>query len=369
MSGTGEPADLRGFQAATRGARKVLVVDLGFLGDTVHLVPALWEIRRSYPEAALHVLTSPLGAGVLALTPCVDRAWAVELAPEKRSLRQHAAVLRALRRERFDVALNFSGADRTLFMTILAGARRSVTHEAGRKHFWSRWLLPDRVARRSAGMPVFEQRRAVLAECGLALASARFDLSVPEEARSWAAAHVPEGATHVSVSTAQALNEWPLAHWIALIRRLMELDPELQLVATGSGSERERRRLTELETSVARPRLRIFSDLPVPRLAALLERSARHLGADSGVTHLAAALGVPTLSIFRGYPGVNAWVPRGPRHRQLFAPCACASATQGRGSCHLRREAECLAGLSPDTVLAALTGPPPYPPRVEAFLA
>ena len=38
----------------TRDARKVMVLDLGFLGDTIHLLPALWMIRQAYPQAELH---------------------------------------------------------------------------------------------------------------------------------------------------------------------------------------------------------------------------------------------------------------------------------------------------------------------------
>ena len=107
------------FHAQTRTARKILVVDLGFLGDSVHLIPALWEIKRHHAPGALHVLTSTIGAEVLGLAPCVDRAWAVELYPQQRTLRQQWKVVRALRRERFDLAFNFSGADRTILMTAL----------------------------------------------------------------------------------------------------------------------------------------------------------------------------------------------------------------------------------------------------------
>src|SRR5438552_7384716 len=112
------PSELAHFYSRTRGARKVIVVDLGFLGDTVHLVPALWELKTAYAEASLHVLTTPVGAQVLQLVPCVDRAWEVELMREKRSLAQQWRTVHALRRERFDVAFNFSGADRTVFMTV-----------------------------------------------------------------------------------------------------------------------------------------------------------------------------------------------------------------------------------------------------------
>src|SRR6516225_4691993 len=126
------PPDPAKFYSTTRAARKIIVVDLGFLGDTVHLVPALWELKRGYPQAALHVLTAPVGAEVLRLVPCVDRAWAVELYREKRTLRQQWETIRGLRRERFDVAFNFNGADRTVIMTALTGARWRVGYPGGR---------------------------------------------------------------------------------------------------------------------------------------------------------------------------------------------------------------------------------------------
>ena len=71
------------FHEATRAAEKILVVDLGFLGDTLHLIPALWEIKRHYPGAELHMISAPLGAEVLRLAPCVDCVWPLELDPAK----------------------------------------------------------------------------------------------------------------------------------------------------------------------------------------------------------------------------------------------------------------------------------------------
>jgi ADP-heptose:LPS heptosyltransferase len=346
------PPDPTGLYAQTRVAHKILVVDLGFLGDTIHLVPALWEIKRHYPQGALHVLTSTLGAEVLGLAPCADRAWAVELYPHKRTLQQQWQVVRALRRERFDLAFNFSGADRTIMMTALAGARWKVAHEAGRKHWWNRWLIPNWVSRRSTELPVYEQRRAVLAACGFNLAPPQFDLRVPEEARTWAAAHIPEGALHFSINASTFMKEWPLPHWIELTRRLLRASPQLRIVATGSGDDRERARLRELSDSISAPALQTFTGLTVAQLAALLERCSRHVGGDSGVLHLAAALGVPTVSIFREYAGLKEWLPRGPQHRHLTAPCACAE--HMRESCRRRQIAECLAGLSPDSVAALL---------------
>src|SRR5271169_3785944 len=96
------------FYERTHAARKVIVVDLGFLGDTVHLVPALWEIKRNCPGAALHVVSTTIGAELLGLAPCVDRAWPVVLDPAKRSLGEQWRLVRHLRREQYEVAFNIA---------------------------------------------------------------------------------------------------------------------------------------------------------------------------------------------------------------------------------------------------------------------
>jgi hypothetical protein len=70
---------LPNFLERTRAATKIIVVDFGFLGDSVHLVPALWEIKRHYAGAQLHTLSATVGAELLAMAPCVDRPWAFPL--------------------------------------------------------------------------------------------------------------------------------------------------------------------------------------------------------------------------------------------------------------------------------------------------
>src|SRR6266481_2721028 len=192
--------DLGSFYTKTRDARKVIVVDLGFLGDTIHLLPALHELKRNYSRAELHVMTSRVGCEVLGLASCVDRAWAIEMSAHKRSLRQQSQVLRALRREQFDVAFNFSSADRTIFMTAITRARWRVAYSGGRSHFWSRWLVPFWIPYIQPTDPVFERRREMLRLCGLELAPARFGLHTPDSAREWAATQVPGSAIHCSIN-------------------------------------------------------------------------------------------------------------------------------------------------------------------------
>ena len=101
-------------------------------------------------------------------------------------------------------------------------------------------------------------------------------------------------------------------------------------------------------------------DLSIAELAAVLQRCKLHIGADSGVLHLAMALGTPTLALFRDYPGKAEWLPRGAMHHHLSGPCECITLPQP--PCAAQEEARCLAQITPASVFKEvrqiLTKPP-----------
>jgi heptosyltransferase-3 len=346
-------SELTHLYTRTRHARKVIVVDLGFLGDTIHLVPALWDIKDNYPEAELHVLTSTVGRDVLRLAPCVDKAWSVEMYAETRTLGEQWRVISALRREHFDLAINFSGADRTNFFTALTAARWRVSHRGARWHFYNSWLIPNWVPRQDPDLIVSEQRRRILAACGLTLTPARFNFKIDEPSARWAADLIPSPAIHISPNSAKATKEWPLEHYLTLIRQIREDHSALEIVLSGSARPRERERLSQLQSSLGHNRVRLLPDnLTIPQLAAVLSRCRLHIGSDSGVLHLAFALNLPSVSFLRQQPNFGAFMPAGPRHRVLSMPCPCID---GRSApCERLNRAECLAAIDPKCAAEAV---------------
>lgn len=339
------------FLARTRAARRVLVVDQGFLGDAIHLLPALWELRRNYVAARLEVVTTPVAGAVLAMAGCADRLWPLELMPDKRSLRAQWRLVRALRRERFDVAVNLNASDRSIILTGLSGARWRLGLSGGRWHFWNRWCIPHWLPEPDADLPVFEHHRRALAGAGFELGPSRFDLRVPDEERAWAERTVPPSSLHVSLNSANPLKEWPVRHYAAMTATVLARRPETAIVVSGTPKTREQARLDEFCRLAQDPRVqRLPATLSIAQLAAVLDRCRLHLGPDSGVIHLAMALGVPTVSLFRQRGGYRAWLPVGEIHRHVMAPCSCED---DRGSkCERRGEPECLAGVEPGTISA-----------------
>ena len=351
--------------------RKVLVVDLGFLGDTIHLLPALWELRRHHEKAELHVVTTPVGAEVLALAPWVDRVWTMPLGTPSPPWWRHLDLQWRLWREGFDRVVNFSGADRTLFVAGFIGVSDRVTRETARKGMWRRWLRGRSIPAPSRSQPVYEQRRQVLGGAGYTLEPARFELRIPAEARAWAESMLGEslsaigdgrgggaeaevGWVHVSVNASSPFKEWPMERWVSWTARFLG-EGRGRVLATGSARKREQERLRALEEGVGDSRLRIVTEgLTIVRLAALVARCRLHVGTDSGVTHLAMALGLPTVSVFRDYAGLEEWRPAGPRHRAVTSPCGCVDQPAMLPGCVAAGTAVCLARIGVDSVMVGV---------------
>jgi heptosyltransferase-2 len=100
---------------------------------------------------------------------------------------------------------------------------------------------------------------------------------------------------------------WPANRWAAVIRWLRETRGCSILLIGGEADEGARHALAQFNLPAA-------WNLPLPQLAAVLERCALFAGHDSGITHLAAAVGIPTLALF-GPTSPDIWAPLGPHVR------------------------------------------------------
>ena len=159
--------DAEHFLARTRTARKVMVLDLGFLGDTVHLLPALWMVRQAYPQAELHVTVAAHITSLMDCVPWVNRVWGYMRYPRHATLRENLQMVARLRREKFDVVINLNGSDRSSWLTFFSGARERLGRlpDDGGPPFWKR-MFTAHVSHPFTGEPVYLQRCRCLEKAG-----------------------------------------------------------------------------------------------------------------------------------------------------------------------------------------------------------
>ena len=255
-----------------------MVVSTTGLGDTIWAVPALESLRRSFPDCFLGVLTSGVGAEVLAHNPYIDAIY---------RFTSFFSLWRRLYQERFSDVLIFHASQRSaIFLSGMLGAARVVGTAGQNKQL--EWILTDAVA------PQFEheaeRRSRLIEQIGAApIASAPRVFLSDEERRThrlgagaWVAFH--PGAK-------EPFRRWPAEHFIAVGRALQAKGK--QILITGSAAERQ---LME-KIAGALPGA-ILLDGSVRKLAAVLEQVEFLVSNDTGPLHLAAALGRPVIGLY-----------------------------------------------------------------------
>ena len=261
----------------TRLAHKVVIVDFGFLGDTIHLVPALREIHRNYAEAELHVVTTPVGSEVLKMVPEVARVHVCQQSNFGTQWYESLGLVAHLRRERFGALFNFNGADRTLYFSSALGIRNKFTVKPNRHHFYNFLFSRFWVERETNfQIPVYMSKLNMLRKAGLFISEqADYWLQVPENVMQEAREYLCPGAIHLSPNTSSSAKEWPLGRWVELIRLLRQRLPERAIVISGSKSEREVERLKAIRSSVGQGDGQVHflpPGLPIPQLAAVVSQ-------------------------------------------------------------------------------------------------
>jgi len=311
--------------SALPAAARILVLEVAGLGDNVHLLPALWRVRQAWPGATLHVCAAQGTAELFRLTPWVDRVWPYPWNPRP-GLAAHVAFGLRLRRERFDLAINFSGSDRTTLLTRLTGAPQRWgrrPHDGGMAGFG--WFYTRVLEHPFYAEPMFRQKWQCLRDQGLpAGAAPEFHVEIPPELRRRAGIEpADEGRyLHVSPFTTADRRELPPEQLAALLAGLRRQFPQYRLAVSCAPTERERGKLAALLARLDAPPWKVFAGtLDIPALAAVIERAALNVCGDTGSLHLALMTGTPAVAWFRkhAHDAEREWTPPGPRYRVLVS--------------------------------------------------
>jgi len=317
--------------------RKVLVLELAGLGDGVHLLPALWQLRQHWPDAELHVMVSAGVTGLFQLTPWLQKVWAYPTNP-KPGLAGNWRWGTQLRAERYDCVINTTGGDRASLLTWLTRAPRRVGRRPsdGGPPGWRR-LFTETLDIPYWIEPMFAQKLRCAAALGCdvpasALHAPHFEIVIDPALRVAAGVTATDEHRyfHISPFTTAAARELPLTQIAELIGRLGSAFPQLRVALSCAPSGREIERMDQLLDLLPAAPWRVWKGtLTVPGLAAVIEKSALNFSGDTGSLHVALMTGTPAVAWFRSHRGEREWIPPGSRSHVLIAPGGAADALHG----------------------------------------
>lgn len=322
------PTDL----APRRGGRpaaslNILIVKLSSLGDVVHAMPAVQDLRAALPQARIDWVVERGFAPLVQRCEGVEHVIACELRRWRKAPLSSAtrAGWRAFRRElqaqAYDAVVDLQGLTKSALVARTArlapGGKR---YALGNRTEGSSWEAPTRWV---ADVAVTIEPRIHAVQRSRVLCAQAFGYPLPESMRYGLLARpgraqpaIETGANCVALvhGTSREDKLWPEAHWVAVGRRLLDGGHTIGLP---HGSETERERSERLAAALG-PAAQVWPRLDLGALADQLAACAGVIGVDSGLSHIAVALDRPHVQI---YNHDTAWRtgPSHARQRSVYA--------------------------------------------------
>jgi heptosyltransferase-1 len=288
---------------------RILIVKTSSMGDVVHALPVVNDIRRALPQAHVEWLVEGSFAAIARMHPGVNRVLPLNWRRWRRKLLEGDTwrAMRALRAQMqeqpYDCVLDLQGLLKSALWGRQANGPLMGYDSASAREPMATWLYA-----RKATVP---RQLHAIDRCRR-LAAAHLGYPVPTDApvfgiRPGEGVWKLRGPSAALIPCASRPEKiWPEARWIAVGKRIkaMGLSP---LVIWGTEEEQVR-----AERIAAGCEGEVPPFLNVHDMAALLAGTKRVVGLDTGFSHLAAALGKPTIGIYCDHePGLAGMVGPG----------------------------------------------------------
>jgi exopolysaccharide biosynthesis WecB/TagA/CpsF family protein len=286
---------------------RILLVQLADIGDLILTTPALSALRAAQPDAHLTLLTTAHSAPVVTGTGLVDTVITLEQSALDRGTAffRPAVLRRLLALGRYDTVIYFHhftlrlGTLKFALIALASRARRRIGLENGHG-----WFLTERLP--DNGFGARHQAQYWLDLVGLLGAKtqprpaqvAREPFALPAAAR--------RVVLHAGSGGYSAARRWSPQAFAAVADALHERE-QAQIILVGSRNDDS----AAVQQALRAPVLNLTGQTTLPQLADVLAQADVFIGADSGVMHLAAAVGVPVVALF-GPSNPDAWGPWNP---------------------------------------------------------
>lgn len=275
---------------------KILIVRSSSLGDLVHILPAISDIRRHLPDARIDWVAEQTFAEIPSWHPAIHQVIPIRHRKWRKSWltrhtrRERVAFRQQLRATEYDIILDMQGLMKSVW--VIRQARGLVRHGLDRhsareplaslfydkKHSVGFWQ-PAVIRQRMLAAQTFGYEYSGDPDFGLAAFTDNVDI---------------EDYAVVMPSASRDDKLWPEDDWQAVFQMLSDAGLRIRALA---GNDTERERAEHMLRNF--PGSEVLAQMSLTDVAHVLAQARFMIGLDSGLTHLSAALGRPTIGIYK----------------------------------------------------------------------
>ena len=340
---------------------RVLIVKMSALGDIIHALPALSFLHQVSPGIEVDWVVEEPFREVLAGNRLISMLHTVRTkvwrkAPFAAATRREIAEVKAaLKGRNYDLVFDIQGNLKSGLVDRFSGCGNVIGFSADLLQEKVNLLFTTRqIPSRRHDSHVTDQCLRVVCVpfgrdfTGMTLTT---DISTSVEDNAAAAAllsTLADGLVFLChCGTTWETKFWYDEGWVSLGKSLLALYPDSTLLFSW-GNETERNKVNGFAAAIGRG-ARVLDRYPLKGLTALLKRVDLVIGGDTGPVHIAAAVGTPTVSLYRASDGKRSG-PRGAHDIIVQAPLPCTACFRT----HCDKDADCRRSITVGMILTAV---------------
>ena len=276
---------------------RILIIKTSSLGDIVHCLPVINDIKYFVPESSIDWLVEECFADVPRLHPGVDSVITISLRTWKKNLRKKSTwiglykSIKAIRENHYDIIIDFQGLLKSAFFTLFTrgdihGFDKTSIREGAASYFYK---FTHTVSKQ---IHAVVRNRELASKCfqyELLDQSAHFGLEIHNINNF----NLSERYVVLIHGSSKKSKQWPKEHWLKVIQFFNVLGLRVLLPWGNLEEYHFSKALRKASTnSLVLPKMNI-SDL-----ANVISGAKCIIGVDSGLTHLGNAVGIPTIGLY-----------------------------------------------------------------------
>jgi heptosyltransferase-3 len=352
--------------------KKILVIITRRIGDVLLTTPLIHTLKAAWPQAKIDVLVFKNTRGILSNHPDINQ---VIFAPDSKSKLANLKWIMGLWNQ-YDLAISALTSDRATFSAWIAGKYRIGLVENKPKQRWKKYLLNDSVTFDNLTTHTVSMVLKLASKLGLPLKHqvsvnwTQKDSTYVDTLFSEFAINHNQAFAVLHIYPKFSYKMWHSDGWLAVVTWLNEQN--IQVILTGSSDQDEMRYIQQLLINLPTKTPNFAGRLNFSQMAYLLKKACVYVGPDTVATHLAAAMGTPTIALF-GPSNPVKWGPWPMNYNETDSPWGMIGASQqvanvlllqGLGDCvpchqegcdrHTNSRSKCLDNLPASRVIEAM---------------
>lgn len=340
--------------------RNILLIKLRNIGDVVLTTPLIRVLHEAFPQANICYLVSAESEAIVKHHPLVHKTFIFDRQRESLSLQEQFKrqwrLLREIRQQKFDLAVNLTEGDRGGFLSLWSQARWRVGYNK-RKFFqylfYNVTVAPEKAGREQAVVQNF----SFLKPLAIPLKKKLSDIKLEVHSSPDSAIRVHDLLRHAGIDNTPFIHCHPTSRWLFKCwkesywgKTLDNLQHEFKIpvVITCGPVDQEKKMVEKIIQSMVKPAIHLAGQLNLDDLMALSSQSLCFVGVDSAPMHIAAAYGKKICVLF-GPTNNHVWAPWGTDYKIIAADFACRPCE--RDGCFGAKKSLCLEELRPEHVI------------------